>query len=280
MASEVQNKFIYWITEREAIRARKEANEPKPWSKDPIFQRTYFCNVRRENDTVTKFIRKMYSRYVDHPMFEYNIIFSRFINFPPTLAAIGFIQEHDMEGLEKRLEELATRGKIWGNAYVITTHGIPMPKVRYLCQNVLGAVFERLDELRAACRGPSLAAAAKALEEIEGIGPFLAGQIVADLKNTPGHPLEQANDWWTFAIHGPGSLRGASWFFYDQANGISPGDFPKAIERIRLFVDSKTLPMDLFCNQDLQNCLCEFDKYMRVSEGTGRSKRGYNGVSE
>ena len=30
--------------------------------------------------------------------------------------------------------------------------------------------------------------------------------------------------------------------------------------------------------QDLQNCLCEFDKYMRILHGTGRSKRGYPGV--
>lgn len=279
MASDTQELLIYWIKEREAIRLKKEANEPKPWSSDPVFQRTYFCNVRRENDTVTKFIRQMYNPFVDHPMFEYNIIFSRFINFPNTLAMVSFMEKHDVEGLESLLTELSGYGKIWGNAYVITTHGIKMPKVRYLCENVLGGVFRALEGLRPVLRGRSLAAAAKALEAIDGIGPFLAGQIVADLKNTPGHPLEQAEDWWTFAIHGPGSLRGASWFFYDQAEGISPGQFPQAIERIRAFIDSRELAMDLFCNQDLQNCLCEFDKYMRVKEGTGRSKRGYNGVS-
>jgi hypothetical protein len=31
--------------------------------------------------------------------------------------------------------------------------------------------------------------------------------------------------------------------------------------------------------QDLQNCLCEFDKYERVRLGEGRPKAKYNGVS-
>jgi alpha-glutamyl/putrescinyl thymine pyrophosphorylase clade 1 len=39
---------IYFITEREQIRRRREAGEPKPWTTDPILRDFSFCNVQRE----------------------------------------------------------------------------------------------------------------------------------------------------------------------------------------------------------------------------------------
>jgi hypothetical protein len=81
--------LLYWVAERESVRKKKEAGEPKPWSDDPVFRTTYFCNVRREDDKVTKFIRQMYSPYVAHPLFVHNIILSRFLNWPPTLEEVG-----------------------------------------------------------------------------------------------------------------------------------------------------------------------------------------------
>ena len=36
--------------------------------------------------------------------------------------------------------------------------------------------------------------------------------------------------------------------------------------------------VDILSMQNLQNCFCEYDKFMRVTEGTGRSKRKYNGM--
>ena len=48
------NRLVYFITEREAIRLKKEAGEPKPWTSDPILQQYRFCNVRRMDDKVSK----------------------------------------------------------------------------------------------------------------------------------------------------------------------------------------------------------------------------------
>lgn len=270
--------LMYWIKERYEILERKKTGIPKPWSDDPIFQRTYFCNVRREDDKVTQWIREFYSPYVDHHMFEYNIVLSRFLNWPPTLSRVGYQQTHDPNGLNNQLRQLATEGKIWGGAYVITTHGMPMPKVDYLTNDVMEAVYKRVDSLRNICQYGSGGAAAQALEEIDGIGSFLAGQIVADLKNTPGHPLHEMMDWWTFVVPGPGSIRGASWFHFNEPNKVSEGLFMSYFNEIRKYVDAHwKLPFKI-CNQDLQNCLCEFDKFMRVRNGTGRSKRRYEGV--
>lgn len=275
-----KESLVYWIRERYNILLRKERGEGKPWSTDPVFQSTYFCNVHRENDKVTRFIRDMYSPMVADEMFEYNIILSRFINLPKSLESLSYCDSHQPNELQQVLEEWASAGfQVWGGAYVITTHGMKMGKAEYLAHNVLEDVFSALESLRTACRGRSCAVAAKALQEIDGIGSFLAGQVVADLKNTVGHPLHTADDWWSFVVPGPGSLRGLSWFIFGRPDGpVTPGTFKDYFEVMRSYVD-RNWPVEVptICNQDLQNCLCEYDKYMRVKTGTGRSKRKYNG---
>lgn len=58
---------VHWIIEREKIRIKKETGEPFPWTEDPILKAYRFCNVRREDDTVTKWIaeniRKPYEKH-------------------------------------------------------------------------------------------------------------------------------------------------------------------------------------------------------------------------
>jgi hypothetical protein len=257
----------------------------KPWSEDETFQRTYFCNVRREDDRVSKGIRSYYSSHVGEAMFLYNIIFSRFINWLPSLHWIGYIHSHDPDDLETRLEYLAKKGKVWGGAYIITTHGLPMPKAQYLARNVLGATHKAQEWLNSAtgyAGMPSCSAAHKALQTIEGLGSFLAAQVVADLKNTSQHPLMNADDWWTFVAHGPGSIRGLQWFWQADNVTITPGNFLTYFKAMREYVDENWDEAAMgkpICNQDLQNCLCEYDKYMRVSTASGRSKRNYPGIA-
>ncbi len=272
---------MYWIRERFRILTKKQEGLPKPWSDDPVFQRTYFCNVRREDDKVTKWIRDYYSPHVAHPLFEYNILLSRFLNWPPSLEAIGYQETYNPAEIALVLGELSDKQKIWGNAYVITTHGIKMPKLVYLCGNVLPAAYMALSNYRTAVPHHRLGATARVLQEIEGVGPFLSGQIIADLKNTQGHPLEQAEDWWTFVQPGPGSMRGLYWFLYGAPGAVNETSFINSFPRVRDYFDAawvKDKSIPYLSNQDLQNCLCEFDKYMRVKNGTGKSKRVYHGI--
>lgn len=212
-------------------------------------------------------------------MFEYNILLSRFLNNVETLEHVGFQYSHQPDVLLEKLEQLANHGiKVWGNAYVITTHGIPMPKATYLCRNVLSDASIVCQNRRNSLRGVSCHLAAEALEGIEGVGSFLSAQIVADLKNTPGHPLSISIDKDNFVQCGPGSLRGASWFHYNEIGKVTPSNFDAHFNAIRKWVNENwpdNVPK--IDNQDLQNALCEFDKFMRVKNGTGRSKRSYDG---
>ena len=262
--------LLYWIKEREIVRLKKEHGDPKPWSEDPVFQTTYFCNVDRENDTVTKWIRNHYSAFVDHPLFTENMILARLLNWPPTLEIIGYQEEWVPSLINVTLHREAKKGKIWGSAYVVTTHGIQMNKIDYLTERVMPSAWHNVDGIPdgATCREVS-----GMLQNVEGISTFMAGQVIADLKNTPGHPLRDAPDWLSFALPGPGSRRGMNWL-HDKK--ISDGQWLRKLHELQDVLLSEHY-IEL-CAQNLQNCLCEYDKYMRVSNGTGRSKRKYPGL--
>ncbi len=274
--------LLYWIKERYAIFQRKEQGLPAPWSADPVFQTTYFCNVHRENDRVTRWIRTTYSPYVDHPLFEYNMVLARFLNRIKTLEEVGYRDIHRPSEVVKSLISAAQLGPIWGNAYVITTHGQKMDKLAYLAQ-VLNAVHDARSLILEACRTrpvPQCQTAANALQLIPGIGSFLAAQVVADLKNTINHPLYSASDRATFVLPGPGSVRGLGWFHYGDPTKGTVARFDGQFKSMQLMVyDRWPTGVPVADAQDLQNCLCEFDKYCRVKNGTGRSKRKYDGTT-
>ena len=271
MASLNKEKFAYWIAERECIRYIKEAELPKPWSIDPVFQITYFCNVDREDDKVTRAIRAMYNPHVSNPNLTANMIMARMVNNPKSLEAIGFMNIFDKEKFVSVMQKPGS----WNGAYIVSTNGRAMPKHEYIA-GVLEQAWGHFRGHIGTGPQPTLASAHKAIQALQGMGSFMSAQVVADLKNTPQHPLANASDWWTWASHGPGSMRGLMWFHEYK---VLPSNFMEALASARQWCYNnghKQLIADL-CNQNLQNCFCEYDKYMRVSTGTGRSKRKYDG---
>lgn len=255
--------LAYWIREREEVRLRKEAGNPKPWSIDPILQNTYFCNVRREDDRVTRWLQANGWRDEFNPRLVSMLVLARMFNLPQHLACL----EPDMplEECKARTKKIRADGnQIFNGAYIITTCGKKMDKVDYVYETVSKTESMVFDF-------SSLRDCHSDLTRVDGLGSFLAAQVVADLKNTPGHPLQDAPDWWMWSAHGPGSLKGLS-YLYDFK--VTPTMYANRIwqswEIVRELVHIK-LHM-----QDFQNCLCEFSKYVRVKNG-GRSKRRYNG---
>jgi 5-hmdU DNA kinase-like protein len=254
----------------------------KPWTADTIFQTTYFCNVNRENDRVTKFIRQTYNPFVRDPMFEVNIGFSRIINEPGTLKSIGYIHDSGEFGrVGDQLIELQRSGvRTFGDAYIVSTNGRQMPKALYVAQVLLPALYEALGapaNQRRALLPASCTAWYEAYMRVFGISSFMAGQNIADLKNTPGHPLYDAYDRNHWSCPGPGSLRGLSWIFHGDDSHPVKQTYQGDIAKVNVMLRQRGCTQE-YDMQDLQNCLCEFDKYMRITYGTGRSKRRYPGV--
>lgn len=275
----------YWMEERNRVRVLKQDGIPKPWSSDSIFQQTYFCNVMREDDRVTQFIREQYSPRANDPMFEVNIVFSRLINWPQTLQYVGFLENNDWNSTHNMLNDIKREGeKVFGDAYIVSTNGLAIPKAQYVCEYLLPAAYGTLGPASGwrGCHGSgTLANAYQGLIGVRGLGSFMAGQIIADLKNTEGHPLKNARDWKSWCTPGPGSLRGMTWIAdgHNEARSEYRSNFIYYLTQIRYELErQENLLINSICNQDLQNCLCEFDKYCRILTGVGRSKRRYKGV--
>jgi hypothetical protein len=265
--------LAYWIQEREAVRRLKEHGEPKPWSDDWVFRNTYFCNVHREDDKVTKWIRANYTPEILGEYYDYAIVAARIFNWPETLDGMlfkgGLIPYNSAQMEEFLLQRQEAKEKIWGGAYLITTHGQKMTKVDY-CVRLMGQVYQLFSTMNGFLEGDTCAGAHEFYRNIDGLGSFLAAQIIADLKNTEGHVLANAEDWKTFSAPGPGSLRGLAWFF--ELDRVTPSEYQWRIQEVAKYLNWE------HCMQDLQNCLCEFDKYCRVRTGAGRSKRKYHGA--
>lgn len=272
--SQPLERLAYWISEREAIRKRK-AQGKKPYTTDPILRTYRFCNVRREDDRVTRWITtnwrtpNEYDSAVWHAM-----LIARFINWPPTLKECGYPEPwvHRRQKFAERLIRWDTIGQqVFTGAYIVSTNGAKVGKV----QHVLGLFQRAYEEIGG--RMPLVSTCQEAyavLRTVNGIGSFMAAQIVADVKYTP--LLKEAPDWYTFVAPGPGSLRGlnrvrghglqSTW----TANGFAAAlrDLKTELTRTVSWVAKLHL-------QDLQNCLCEFDKYERVLHGQGKPRSQY-----
>lgn len=247
--------LVYWINERIAVQKRREAGLPPPWSADPIFQRVRFCNVRREDDRVTRWFRKNWNK-PDDPAWKF--VLGRMINLTESLAEM--LPAGDHLGDMKRVLEVRRAGghKIFTSVYTISTCGRKMDKMDYVFDVVVQAVAEAGEP-----EYHSLAAAHENLTCIDGLGDFLSGQVLADMKNTGGHPLAKAPDWWDWYAPGPGSIKGLEAFW---GHRVTKTNFRTEFDKCRALVSSQIPKISA---QDFQNCLCEFSKYMRVRDENG-----------
>src|SRR5262249_52448750 len=97
---------------------------------------------------------------------------------------------------------------------------------------------------------------------------------IAYLKYVP--PLCEASDWMDFVVSGPGSQRGLNRVLGHpvRVKRIEP-EWRSAFNRLLSAIAPHLARIGLgdLHAQDLQNCLCEFDKYERVRLGEGKPRR-------
>lgn len=265
-------KFIH---ERHAIYRRRAEGLPKPWTENKILQSYRFCNVYRELDTQTKWLSDNWRD--DHRDFWFAALVFRFVNWHETAAELGRPIPWSASRFATVLNRRKSNGeKVYSGAYMISTHGVQQPKHLYLA-NSLSKIWERRNKLRYKA-GESLGIFHARLETCFDVGSFIAGQVIADAKYVGA--MSSAPDWWTFAASGPGSRRGLNRVL-DR-----PISHPWKEEQWRATLDElhgqinpliRRAMMPELHAQDLQNCLCEFDKFERVRLGEGRPKSTYNG---
>lgn len=282
--------FHKFIRAREAVRVARETGKTKPWTRDPILQRYRFCNVRREDDTVTRWIADNWREPYRNEDLWFMMAVARWVNWPDTLEEIagpvlglGTRQPltFNADAFARILHNRSARGeKVWTGAYMIGTQGNAKDKPAFIAEDVLLPLWLRRAELRPR-KGDSLESFAQRVVAVKNQGRFMVGQMIADAKYADKY-LRAARDWDTWAISGPGSRRGlnrvlgrevdAAWTEAAWREAFAPV-FEKT---------TNVLPEEPWIDglhaQDVQNCLCEFDKYERVRLGQGRPRATYRGV--
>lgn len=263
---EMLHKLVYWIKEREQMRIRKEAGGKWPFSEDPVMANNRYTNVHREDDKVTKWLADNW-RKPNAELTKWTCL-ARMVNYIPTLEEIDKDSYHEWGTFDiaETLRERVARGeKTWSSAYMITTCGKKMDKIDYVVNWVSDKAPEVSDYT-------TCGEAFKKLITVDGLGSFLAGQIIADLKHVKTSRLATSPDFNSFSVPGPGSLRGLSALY---GKTITPPLYANAIWVAWDHVEP-LLPPELqdLSMQDLQNSFCEFSKYVR---GYGRNRYGHQG---
>jgi len=264
-----------FITAREKHRKAKERGHWTGLGKpDPIIVRYRFCNVRRNDDRVSRYVMQEFL-----PHFSSNEWFAatvaRLFNNEDTLEDIvKFTVPFKAQQMRLALHARKTQGcKNFNAAYIVSTNGRAMDKIDYVIDLVLTPLWEKRSALNAALRGATLEQAHDLLMRQQGLGSFMAAQVLADLKYVEP---ERWSDFHTFAASGPGSKRGLNRVVgRDKEKPMREDVFRATLAELRIGVQMVLNWDEPLTAQDLQNCLCEYDKYERARTGEGTPKQIY-----
>jgi hypothetical protein len=273
------NPTEYFATAREryAIRLKRLAGMPAPWTDDPVFQGYRFCNVHREHDRTTQwFAEHVRSKLTGLRVVEATLIF-RWFNRIETAELVEdlLLDGWNTDEARTRLEHVKP---VVTGAYMIKTE-MGMTKL----DGVLYAIEKALPKLPRMVEkwGSHIQNATMDLTQIHGIGPFLAYEITSDLRWTP--VLNEAADIMTWANAGPGCAHGLS-RLYDKEdpwkwNRGKPEHQAEMVELmynlLELSQSENYWPIDWqpWEMREVEHWACEFDKHCRGSAGDHLKRR-------
>ncbi len=270
------DRLVGWAVEREKIRTRREAGEDPPWTEDEVLSKYRFTNVRRMDDRVSRWLLdEWYVSHRGHRNMAAACAVGRFVNQPSSLELLTEMVfcdgEPDWEGMKDALRSRKNDGeKLFNAAYIgAGLHGKDRVESIMDC-------YAR-NSAAAGVDAESLRSTYDRLNEQFGVGPFMAGQITADLRWAVAGEWLDKDEW---GPRGPGSIRGLNRLYGLRLGaGMSQQTFDQYFadylrEARKIFPKSLDARLEAI---DYENCLCEFDKYMRAINGEGSPKQLYRG---
>jgi len=270
MQKDMLDLLLYWINERRSIYIKRALGNKPPFTDDPILQQYKFTNVNRELDRTSIWVAEnIRAKYYNDPDCWFALAVAVFINKAETLAALCPLLPYDEQRMLDICRNRMARGEqVYSGAYIIRSYS-NVDRAEYIFSKVLRDIWidrERLQPLQY----PTLSAWWDELTTYHGMGSFLAAQTIASAKYLPGWK-DHFPDWVSFAKSGPGSRRGMNRVFGLPVD--CPWDEGMWYSKLKeLWSVVNTQISDQLHFQDLQNCLCEFDKYCRAKFGDGRPK--------
>ncbi len=271
--------YFYWIQERETIRINKEVlqHEP-PWTNDPILQKFKFCQVFREEDRTTRwFKRHIRNVWRDEPEVLMATVIFRWFNFIETGRTLIRHNLHIEWDRKKAIEEITKQDQWITGAYIIKTPN-RMDKVTGVSECISHMWNDKEKLVDKILESKSLEKAWEILRDYPYMGPFMAYEVVTDLRHT--YLLREATDILTWANAGPGAMRGLNRLAgrdLDFSRRTHPwnDEMRELWELSRERLNPNLISLDRFEMREIEGGLCEFDKYSRILNEEGRTRSVY-----
>ncbi|AAT69495.1 gp19 [Alphaproteobacteria phage PhiJL001] len=283
------SEFFAFARERHQIYRRRSEGIEGPWTTDPILQDYRFTNVFRELDKTTVWFRENVREPLrdDRRVLIATIAFRWFNRIETGEILAGQPRPEVPAGLNNLFLEwnseyarnrLAQSRDPWvTGAYIIKTpNGMNKLDGVLWCVDQCAADIDRLYREMSAT---SLQSAWKSLKEMPYMGPFMAYEVVTDLRHT--HMLENADDIDLWANPGPGARRGLSRLLGLDKDTFKSEDPDRCNILMRKILgrsrDPKNWPpfWGRWSMREVEHTLCEWDKYDRVKQGEGKPKQRF-----
>lgn len=278
----------YFATARErySIMLRRSAGEPRQsWTQDSCYRQWRFCNVHREDDRTTVWFREnirdpLSSRKSMRDVVEATLIF-RWFNRIETGEIIRDL-------LLGTWNSDTARQRLTGVSPVVTGAYIIKGDTGYSkLDGVLRCIdFARIELPRmlevwqAQGQELTLQSVWSSLQILHQLGPFMAYEVVSDLRWTP--LLQHAPDIRTWANAGPGCARGLSRVVTGKPSLFNRGSRKDQMQMVELMQEIlEHSQNDSFWPQawkpwemrEAEHWACEYDKYKRAEEGDNLKRR-------
>ncbi len=197
----------------------------------------------------------------------------------PALHQLGYFDVWDRDRFVQEITSLQTaKEKVYTGAYMVPAGPAGTLKHIYLADEVFSKLWRLSDEVE----GLLLAAVRRCadwdvfLRQAPLMGDFLRNQIITDMRYT--HHLEGAIDWETFVLPGPGTQRGLNRLHtlpLERKWKADEASTTLQALRQRICHENAQHTETFRDINNLSNCMCEFDKYMRVLNGEGKPRARY-----
>lgn len=274
--------YFDYAREREAMRLRRLAGGPAPWTDDPVLSQWRFCNVHREDDKTTAWFREHVRSKVDGWRAVQATLAFRWFN---RIEVGEKIEDLLVDGWNRKEAKRRLKGvtPVTNAAYMVhTPRGMDKLDGVLKC---IDLVTPHLDKMSSTW-GDSLEEAWRDLVSLPNVGRFVAYEAVSDLRWTP--VLAGAKDIMTWASAGPGCARGLGWVSLDDHRAFNYGSTRDQqwmlyvmrglleFSQDEAYWPSEHKPWEM---REVEHWLCEIWKVQNALKGN-RLKRRYEHAKE
>ncbi len=273
----------YFATARERwlIKLKKQSGCSSPWTTDLAMGTYRFCNVFREDDRVTEWVRNnVRDPLRNHPNVVTAMVACRFINRIETLEQLhreGLLFRWNHHEVVRVLSQLRP---VVGAAYMIKTP-TGLDKATGVASVITAIAKHQAEIVDTILHHKTIELAWQKMRQYEFVGSFIAYEIVSDLRHT--FLLRDAPDIMTWAAAGPGACRGLSWLQNQTTCSVRYriSALQQAVDMMRVLLKLST--SDIYWPsewprwemREVEHWLCEYYKWVKVTHLGQRMKRRY-----